>query len=159
MNALLRHPVVLFLLRVFTGGIFIYAPIDKILHSGGFADSVWNYHMLPQALINIWALWLPWVEFYAGALILLGIWSREATIIVNLLYVCFLIAISQGLARGIDFECGCFSQGGHGAAASWHTILRDLWFFAMSLWLLWAERPIATWKLLFLIQHPKSLKE
>ena len=157
MIPLLRHPVVLLLLRVFTGGIFVYAPIDKILHSGGFADSVWNYHLLPQVLVNLWALWLPWVELFAGALVLLGIWSLEAATVLNVLYVMFLIAIGQGVARGINFECGCFTQGGHGTAASVNTILRDLWFLAMSLWLLWAEKRQTTWNLIRDLQHPDKM--
>lgn len=156
MKDLLRHPVVLLLLRVFTGGIFIYAPLDKIVHAQGFADSVWNYHMLPQVLINLWALWLPWLELFAGVLILLGIWSIEATVLVNLLYVAFLVALGQGLARGINFECGCFSTGGKGAAASWSTILRDVWFFAMALWLLWAERRGSTLRILREALRPES---
>ena len=158
MKPLLKHPLVLLLLRAFTGGIFVYAPIDKILHASGFADSVWNYHLLPQVLINLWALWLPCLELFAGALILTGIWSLEATLVVNVLFVLFLTAIGQGLARGINFECGCFSQGGHGTAASWHTVLRDVWFFAMSLWLLWAERRQNSLSLLREIQRPESLQ-
>jgi putative oxidoreductase len=159
MTSLLRHQIVLLLLRVFTGGIFIYAPLDKIVHASGFSDSVWNYHMLPQAMVNLWALWLPWLELFLGILILIGIWSIEATVLVNFLYVLFLIAIGQGLARGIDFECGCFSQGGRASAATWSTILRDVWFFVMSIWLLWAERRQSTWSLVKEIQSPDILKD
>jgi len=135
-------------LRLFTGAIFLYAPLDKIVHPAGFADSVWNYHLLPQGVVNMWALWLPWIELSASLLILSGIWSIEAVILVNILYVAFLVAIGQGLARGIDFECGCFSHGGHGEAASIRTILRDLGFFAMALWLLWKERRESTLSIL-----------
>lgn len=142
-----RQSFELLLLRLFTGGIFLYAPLDKILHASGFADSVWNYHLLPQGLINLWALWLPWIELVAALFLLAGIWSFEAALILNILYVLFLVAIGQGLARGIDFECGCFSQGGHGAAASWRTIGRDGFFFAMGLWLLVRERRITSWSL------------
>lgn len=138
----------LLFLRLFTGGIFLYAPLDKILHASGFADSVWNYHLLPQSLINLWSLWLPWLELVAATLLLLGIWSFESALLLNILYVLFLAAIGQGLARGIDFECGCFSQGGHGAAASWKTIGRDAFFSGMALWLLVRERRVRSWPLL-----------
>jgi len=89
--------------------------------------------------------------------VLLGIWSLEAATVLNVLYVMFLIAIGQGVARGINFECGCFTQGGHGTAASVNTILRDLWFLAMSLWLLWAEKRQTTWNLIRDLQHPDKM--
>jgi len=146
----------LLFLRLFTGGIFLYAPLDKILHPGGFSDSVWNYHLLPQAMVNLWSLWLPWLELVASLAILAGVWSFEAALVVNVLYVLFLIAIGQGLARGINFECGCFSQGGHGASASWQTIGRDLSFFAMSMWLLFSEQRQNSWALFHKMFFRKS---
>ena len=109
-----RDSLLLLFLRLFTGLIFLYAPVDKILHPGGFSDSVWNYHLLPQAMVNPWALWLPWLELLSAILILSGVWARQAALLVNILFVLFLVAIGQGLARGIDFDCGCFSQNGHG---------------------------------------------
>jgi uncharacterized membrane protein YphA (DoxX/SURF4 family) len=142
-----RDSLLLLFLRLFTGLIFLYAPVDKILHPGGFSDSVWNYHLLPQAMVNPWALWLPWLELLSAILILSGVWARQAALLVNILFVLFLVAIGQGLARGIDFDCGCFSQNGHGSAASLRTVLRDVFFFAMSLWLLRRENDRSSWSL------------
>ena len=50
------------LVRLFVGGVFIYASIDKIMHPHGFAELVNNYHILPPYLVNLMAIFLPWLE-------------------------------------------------------------------------------------------------
>jgi hypothetical protein len=40
-------------------GIFIYVNIDKIAHTAAFAKDVYNYQILPDALINLTSLVLP----------------------------------------------------------------------------------------------------
>ena len=56
-----KHLALLF--RLFLGILFIYASVDKILHPAAFAKIVYNFHILPGFLINLFAIILPWVEF------------------------------------------------------------------------------------------------
>ncbi len=133
--------------RLFLGILFVYASIDKIMNPGPFSETVLNYHLLPEATVNLFALWLPVTEFVVGLLLLAGIWSKAASGIVFAMLCMFLIAIVQGVVRGIDTHCGCFTQGGKGTPISYLTILRDIAFLAVSGLSLRIETDRPTWKL------------
>ena len=106
---ILQHPWLGLLSRLFVGGVFIYASLDKILQPDQFARIIFNYHLVPAPLINITALVLPWVEFGAGLLLVFGIWPRAAGQVLTGLIVVFLVALSINWLRGVDLECGCFT--------------------------------------------------
>ena len=83
--------VLMVLSRLFLGGIFVYASCDKILHPVIFAETVYNYQVLPDLLVNITALVLPWVELLVGLALILGLWLAGALVISNLLLLAVLI--------------------------------------------------------------------
>jgi hypothetical protein len=60
---LLTHPLTALVLRIVLGCVFIYASLDKIRHPDLFAEAVYNYQLLPEVAINLWAIWLPWSGF------------------------------------------------------------------------------------------------
>jgi cobalt-zinc-cadmium efflux system protein len=122
--------------RLILGGVFIYASLDKILHPAAFADAVFNYQLLPSQLINLMALTLPWLELTLGVLLLSGIWLPGATLGVNLLLITFLGALVINSARGLNISCGCFSTDTAAAGLSWWDVLRDIFFFSLSVYLL-----------------------
>ena len=123
--------------RLILAGVFIYASYDKILRPAPFAEAVYNYQILPENLIHIAALVLPWLELLLGLLLLAGVWMPGAVIGVNLLMVTFLSAIAFNLYRGLDIACGCFSTESTGAGISGWEILRDSSFLILSGYLLW----------------------
>lgn len=133
--------------RLFLGILFLYASFDKILNPGPFSDTVLNYHLLPEFSVNLFALWLPVTEFVVGLLLIAGIWSKAASGLIFAMLCMFLVAIVQGVARGIDTHCGCFTQGGKGSPISAFTILRDVLFLGVSGLSLWIERERPTWRL------------
>lgn len=133
--------------RLFLGILFLYASLDKIANPAPFSDTVLNYHLLPEVTVNFFALWLPVTEFVVGVLLILGIWSRAASTLVFAMLCMFLIAIIQGVARGIDTHCGCFTQGGKGSPITVWTILRDVAFLTVSGLSVWIERERPTWRL------------
>jgi uncharacterized membrane protein YphA (DoxX/SURF4 family) len=124
----LRSRPALIISRLILGGIFIYAAIDKIAHPDQFAEIVYNYKLLPGAAVNIMAIMMPWVEMMAGVFLVLGIWVKDSAAILGALLLVFIAAISINLARGLDFDCGCFSTAGHAGRknASILLIVRDL---------------------------------
>jgi putative oxidoreductase len=69
---------------------------------------IYNYRLLPGSLINAVALLMPWLELLAGLALILGVWRREAAIVVGVLLIVFLVAIGVNLARGHAVDCGCF---------------------------------------------------
>ncbi len=135
--------------RLILAGIFIYASLDKIAHPGAFAKAVFNYHILPDALINLTALVLPWLELFLGLCLVAGIWLPGAVLTVNGLLILFLIAFMFNLARGLDVNCGCFGSSGMGPSMSaGGYLLRDAGFFAVAIFMFYAvlRHPMAAAK-------------
>ncbi|MGE4421983.1 MAG: MauE/DoxX family redox-associated membrane protein [Pseudodesulfovibrio sp.] len=98
-----------FVLRFLLAAIFIYASIDKILHPADFAAIVKDYKVLPDSLINLTAIILPWLELVLGVLLVLGRWQEGTLLLVNLLLVVFWATLVFNYFRGVDVGCGCFS--------------------------------------------------
>jgi putative oxidoreductase len=129
------------------GAVFIYASIDKIRDPRAFARIVYHYQVVgPGARIgfvpaNTLAVTLPWVEAVTGALLITGVWRREAALVTSLLLAVFLAAAGSALARGIDIEnCGCFALSGEGRRAGWRLLAEDAAMLAAAL-LVTAARP------------------
>jgi hypothetical protein len=117
-------------------GIFIYASIDKIAQPAAFAKDVYNYQILPDALINLTALVLPWLELLLGLCLLAGIWKPGAVLSVNGLLSVFLAALVFNLARGLDINCGCFSSGsGTPTMSTTYYLARDIGFLVLGAFL------------------------
>ena len=96
--------------RLILGGVFIFASADKIIHPAAFAEAVYNYQILPDTLINLTAMILPWLELILGIFLVLGLWLPPgAALLINLLMVTFFGSLVFNLSRGLDIHCGCFS--------------------------------------------------
>jgi len=121
--------------RLILGVIFIYASYDKILHPKAFAEVVYNYQILPDGLINVTAIVLPWLEMLMGIFLIMGFWMPGTVIWCNTLLVVYIGALCFNLARGLDVNCGCFSTA-KGSTISIETILWDVAFLALSVYLL-----------------------
>lgn len=70
---------------------------------------IYNYRLLPGSLVNGAALVMPWVELFAGLALILGVWRREAAVLVGIMLLVFIVAIGVNLARGHAVDCGCFN--------------------------------------------------
>jgi len=46
-----------------------------------FAEIVFNYQILPDLLVNLVSLFLPWIELLVGLSLILGIWSPGSVLI------------------------------------------------------------------------------
>ncbi|MFP4446227.1 MAG: MauE/DoxX family redox-associated membrane protein [Desulfosudaceae bacterium] len=124
------------LARVIMGAVFLYASYDKILHPGAFAEAVYNYQILPEAAVNAVALVLPWIELVVGLCLVAGVWLPGGTLLAASLMAVFTAALVFNRIRGLDVHCGCFStQTTHGPAGV-GTVLRDLGFLVLSVYLL-----------------------
>ena len=121
-------------IRVILGVIFIYASYDKILHSKAFAEVVYNYQILPDKLINLTAIFLPWFEIMIGVFLIVGFWMPGTVIWCNTLLVIYIGALGFNLARGLDINCGCFSTT-KGSSISIEHILWDAVFLSLSIYL------------------------
>lgn len=131
-----RHRILTIFVRLILGSVFIYAGFDKILHPALFAETVYNYQILPDALINLTAIILPWLELVLGVILIVGIWMPGAVIISNVVLMTFLGALLFSLARGLDIRCGCFFSSAMESSTNIWTVLRDGSFLALAGYLL-----------------------
>lgn len=120
MKRLLDSPRLQLALRFVLGGYFVYAALDKIAEPATFAKTVYLWQVLGPVPSNVLAVTLPWVELLAGGLLILGVWRREAALVIALLLIVFLAAAGSVVARGIDVEnCGCTSLASEQPDAPW----------------------------------------
>lgn len=126
--------------RWIIGIIFIWASIDKIVHPQEFARIIFNYQILPDELINITAITLPWLELIAGIFLITGIWMRGAAIICVGLLTIFSGLLVFNIFRGMDVACGCFSTSVEYASSGskyWY-VARDLLFLIPAAYLFYS---------------------
>lgn len=145
-----RNHESLLLLRLFLGGVLIYAGVLKMLeHPQVFADAVEGFQLVPRELVNLVALSLPPFEILLGAMLILPAVSRSfnksisqsAALAAVCLFAAFAFALAQAMLRGIEVDCGCFGGGPSwlesfsSIARAWFSLLRALALCLASLWL------------------------
>lgn len=127
------------LIRLCVGGFFVYAASIKIGESPDeFSAAIRTYQMLAPKWTNIPAIILPWVEFFTGALLILGVWLREARLLIVGMLLFFVGATAAALARGLDIDCGCTGKGGK--TSGWEVIARNTMFLALLAADVWLTR-------------------
>lgn len=120
--------------RWILGITFIYASYHKILAPADFAKIVYGYDLFPHHLINLIAIFLPFIELISGLTLILGIYPRSAVLIINGMLLAFIIVLSINLIRGHEFDCGCFSveKAGYLSTAE-STLIRDIIYLILGL--------------------------
>lgn len=118
--------------RIILGLIFLLACYDKLLHPQAFAEVIYNYQVLPNSLVNITAILLPWVELVLGLCLIINVWIPGAAVLGNLMLLTFFTTLLFNLARGLDISCGCFSTTSGERGSDYLTVLRDLSFLVVS---------------------------
>lgn len=142
----LTHPWLTVRVQIALGVIFVVAAWPKIVDPPSFAHMIYNYRLLPGALINISALIMPWVELFAGLCLILGVWTRPSRWLITAMLIVFMIAIGINLARGNAIDCGCFDVSAANLTYEerirdmWMVLLRDAGMLVMCAQLWWAER-------------------
>ena len=121
--------------RWILGITFIYASYYKILSPTDFAKMVYGYNLFPDVLINLIAIFLPFVELISGLSLLLGIYPRSAALIINGLLIAFILALTINIIRGHEFDCGCFSAKESGSPKMMANlmVIRDVIYLIMGL--------------------------
>jgi len=91
-TGVLARPRVQLALRLLLGAFFVYASLDKIASPAAFAKAVYLWQVSGPVPSNLVAVTLPWIELVAGLLLVLGVWRREAALVVALLLAVFVVA-------------------------------------------------------------------
>jgi len=128
--------------RLYLGWVFLTACWHKVLHPATFALDVATYQFLPLELINLFAITLPWVELAAGVMLVVGLRARAASLLTGAMMVAFIVALIAALDKGLQMGCGCFASNALAEEdpISWLTVMRDLAWLAMSLYILFLDQ-------------------
>ena len=92
------------------GSIFVVSGFEKLIGPyQNFLYVIQNYFFLPLSLAETVARLLPWVEFFLGIFLVLGLWLKWTLRAVMALLLMFMIVVLQALIRNLPIdECGCF---------------------------------------------------
>jgi hypothetical protein len=112
---------------------------------GTFNTVVYNYHLLPYALVKPFAYTLPWIEALVALYLLVGLFLPTTAVVTGALLVMFTGALGIEISRGnTSFNCGCLPTTGPLASlpgVAWLTggntigtfdVVRDLIFIALA---------------------------
>ena len=117
--------------------VFIVAGALKIVDPIGFARNITDYDLVPETLVPVIAVVLPWWEVAAGALAVVGRWKVGALAALTGMSAAFLVMGGITLARGLSVECGCF--GFISERVGVVSVSVEAALLIVSAWLLWLE--------------------
>lgn len=128
--------------RMILGGTFVYTGYQKAIAPEAFAQIIYGYDLFPHFAINLIAIILPYLELVCGTALIAGIYPRGAAFILCGMLFTFMVAIGINLARGHQFDCGCFTveRFGHGGSL-WLLLARDAIYLMLGLYILFFRRP------------------
>ena len=125
---------IILLFRIVLGIVFLCAAVPKIISPLGFAESVYRYQAAPYAIVNVTAIFLPWLELVSGLCLLFSRKFRDASALIILgLMIFFTVLVSITVWRGIDISCGCFSVNPDAARIGWKKIAENTLMTVMAL--------------------------
>jgi uncharacterized membrane protein YphA (DoxX/SURF4 family) len=136
---ILSNKWLLGILKFCLGFVFVVASIGKIIDPQQFARDVYSYVLLPNAVVPLFAAIVPWIEFFAGILLMFDITPKSNSLIICGLLIAFIIAIAIDVARGIEISCGCFDFLFPEEKIGITTIIRDLILLIMGLIILFFD--------------------
>ncbi len=97
--------------------MLIYAAVQKTWMPLEFARLLKEYHLLPDQILNLVAVVLPWAEIICGICFISGLWLLGASILLSGMNTIFAFAIAYRAwlimsETGINFfdlsfDCGC----------------------------------------------------
>jgi putative oxidoreductase len=117
------------------GGVFVYAGAIKAWNPMVFLDDVRSFALLPDPYAGLLAMFLPWLEIFAGLAVITGVMRKGGLLVLNGSLLMFLAAICIAWLRGTDIRCGCFGGSGDATSNYVELIVRDLVLLALGAWL------------------------
>ena len=126
----LSNPALVRTFQIVLGLLFLASGLSKIGDLQSFAEQVHNFRIFPIASENLVAITIPWIEFVAGLAMVFGVQARAGATLALLLLAAFTVAVGSAMARGLDFECGCFGTA-DATRVGWTKILMNLAMLAV----------------------------
>lgn len=129
--------------RICLGAVFLPSAYGKLNNQQRFAQGVRDYHMLPVALIGVFARGLPWIELALAFALLTGLALPLVGLASAMLLLCFIAAVLINLRRGRTIRCHCYSLAGTDRIG-WGLIVRNVLLLALTVVLIFLA-PRADW--------------
>lgn len=117
--------------QIVLGLLFATAALAKIGDPASLAKEVHNFHLVPFWSEHLVAIALPWVELVAALALVLGIRARAGAWVAGVLLLAFTVGIALAMARGLNFECGCFGTAA-GTRIGWAKLGENLGMIALA---------------------------
>jgi uncharacterized membrane protein YphA (DoxX/SURF4 family) len=102
--------VTLLVLRLAVAGVFLYAGAVKAWDTQQFTIDISHYELLSWTQSIVAAVYLPWLEIFAGLALLTKRLYLGTLALLAALSGVFIAAISSAWWRGLDITCGCFGK-------------------------------------------------
>ena len=132
--------------QLLIGIIFFYASIGKLLDIKNFADAISKYDILPFILVKPFAVIMPIIEMLIGTFMILNVMPKISLITASAMLIIFVIAILSAIIRGINIDCGCFSNIYQTSEPSkfglWIAFIRTVFLFLICFYLILQEKII-----------------
>ena len=128
------------ILHLLFGGVFVYAGIMKAWNPMVFLDDVRSFALLPDPYAAMLAMFLPWLEIFAGLAVIAGVLRKAGLVVLNLSLLMFLGAIVIAWMRGTDIRCGCFGGSSDATSSYIEIIIRDIVLLSLGIWLAFQQR-------------------
>ncbi len=111
--------------QVAIGLLFLASALAKIGDTGALATQVHNFRLVPLWSENLLGMILPWIELLCGLALVLGVRPRAGAWVALASLVVFTVAVGIAMARGLNFECGCFGTMS-GTRVGWTKLAENL---------------------------------
>jgi putative oxidoreductase len=139
------------ILRWLLAVILVWAAVSKIANLNDFYADISAYRLsLPDSVLRLTTMVLPWLELLCAVLIVAGTVRRAALIWTAVLFAVFVIATGQAWARGLEISCGCMKLDFLGESAGkilesvWFAFLRAIVLLFATIFLLRQREPVAS---------------
>ncbi|MDQ8180894.1 MauE/DoxX family redox-associated membrane protein [Pelagicoccus sp. SDUM812005] len=98
------------ILYAVVGLFFGIAATVKLLDPEAFLSSLLTYELFPYEVALGLAFFAPAVELVVALALVSGVWRKGAALLTVLMLVFFIGLVAQGMARGLEMDCGCFGE-------------------------------------------------
>ncbi len=130
---------ILFLMRIFVGGVFIYAAWGKLMAPvENFAAVIEGYQFLKTPFNSFVAHFFPWLELIFGTFLTIGFLTRISAAVLSVFLGVFVSLLLRSLWLHLPIsECGCFGSGI--TLAPWQALILDSSLLMVSFIVIWSK--------------------